>query len=63
MNKDAIKEYHQIMDSFEIIIDAMKWIQQEYDIYDFNTIVSISEVQLNNLRRFCINYIGDLEEC
>lgn len=63
MNKKAIEEYYEIMYTFEIIVSAMKWTQQKHDIYDFDKIISISEIQLNNLRRFCINHIGDLEEC
>ena len=62
MDKKAIIEYHEIMNTFEIIIDAMKWIQQKHDNYDFDVIIAISEVQLNNLRRFCINHVGDLDE-
>ena len=61
MNKEAIIEYHKIMNTFEIIIDAMKWIQYNHDNYDFDTIIAISENQLNNLRRFCINHVGNLE--
>ena len=49
------------MNKFEIIIDAMKWIQYNHDNYDFDTIIAISENQLNTLRKFCINHVGDLE--
>lgn len=61
MNKEAIQEYYEIMQTFEILVSAMKWIQQEHEIYDFDTIIAISEIQLNNLRCFCVNHIGDLE--
>ena len=61
MDKEAIIEYHEIMNSLKITIDAMKWIQYKHDNYDFDTIIAISENQLNNLRRFCINHVGELE--
>ena len=60
-NTDVEIEYHKIMNTFEIIIDAMKWIQYNHDNYDFDTIIAISENQLNKLRKFCINHVGDLE--
>lgn len=62
MDKEAIIEYYEIMNTFEVLINAMKWIQKEHDNYDFDVIIAISEIQLNNLRRFCINHVGDLEE-
>lgn len=49
------------MNTFEILVDAMKWVQYKQDNYDFDTIIAISEIQLNNLRKFCINHVGDLE--
>ncbi|MBQ7764328.1 hypothetical protein IJ384_03045 [bacterium] len=62
MDKDAIVEYYEIMNTVEILIKAMKWIQQKQNNYDLDVIIAISEIQLNNLRRFCINHVGDLEE-
>ena len=62
MNKEAIVEYYEIMNTFEILIDAMKWIQQQQNNYTFEVIIKISQIQLNNLRRFCINHVGELEE-
>ena len=62
MNKTAIIEYHEIMNTFEIIVDTMKWVQHNHDSYDFDTIIAISENQLNNMRKFCINHVGDLED-
>lgn len=61
MNKDAIIEYYKIMNTIEILIKAMKWVQYKQNNYDFDTIIAIFEIQLNNLRKFCINHIGDLE--
>lgn len=61
MNKDAIIEYYKIMNTIEILIKAMKWVQYRQNNYDFDTIIAIFEIQLNNLRKFCINHIGDLE--
>ena len=62
MDKNAIIEYYEIMNSFEVLIAAMKWIQQEQDNYDFDVIIAISEIQLKNLRKFCINHVGELNE-
>ena len=62
MDKKAIIEYYEIMNTFEVLINAMKWIQKERNNYDFDVIIAISEIQLNNLRRFYINHVGDLEE-
>ena len=54
-------EYYKIMNTIEILIKAMKWVQYKQNNYDFDTIIAIFEIQLNNLRKFCINHIGDLE--
>ena len=62
MDKNAIIEYYEIMNSFEVLIAAMKWIQQEQDNYDFDVIIAISEIQLKNLRKFGINHVGELNE-
>lgn len=62
MDKEAIIEYHEIMNSLKITIDAMKWIQYKQDNYDFDVIIAISEKILQNIRRFCVNYVGDIED-
>ena len=61
MDKEVIIEYYEIMNTFEILVDAMKWIQQEKDDFAYSTIIDVAEIQLNNLRRFCINHVGELE--
>ena len=58
MNKEAIIEYHKIMNTFEIIIDAMKWIQYHHDNYDFDTIITIKPM-LNQLQFHSLDSIKE----
>lgn len=63
MDKDAIEKYYNIMDELELIVLAQKSARKD----DFNpamdTIMKRCKILLNSMREFCINYVGELEEC
>ncbi len=61
MDKKAIIEYHEIMNTFEVMVDAMKWLREEKNYYSYSSIIDVAELQLKNLRKFCINYVGEIE--
>ena len=61
MDKKAIIEYHEIMNTFEVMVDAMKWLREEKNDYSYSAIIDVAELQLKNLRKFCINYVGEIE--
>lgn len=61
MDKKAIIEYHEIINTFEVMVDAMKWLREEKNDYSYSAIIDVAELQLKNLRKFCINYVGEVE--
>lgn len=61
MDKKTIIEYHEIINTFEVMVDAMKWLREEKNDYSYSAIIDVAELQLKNLRKFCINYVGEVE--
>lgn len=62
MNKEAIEEYHNIMDEMELIVLAQKSARKDDFNPSLDTIMKRCGLLLNDMRQFCINYVGDLEE-
>lgn len=61
MDKDAITEYNSIMNTFEVIVLAMKRTQDEKNKICQDCIIEVSEKLLKDLQRFCINHVGFIE--
>lgn len=62
MKKEGITEYNSIMNTFEVIILAMKRMQDEKNKIAQDSIIEVSERLLKDLQRFCINHVGFIEE-
>lgn len=62
MDKKAIAEYNSIMNTFEVIVLAMKRMQDEKNKISQDSIIEVSERLLKDLQRFCINHVGFIEE-
>lgn len=62
MDKKAITEYNSIMNTFEVIVLAMKRMQDENNKISQDSIIEVSERLLKDLQRFCINHVGFIEE-
>lgn len=62
MNKQAITEYNSIMNTFEVILLAMKQMQSENNKIAQASIIEASERLFKDLQLFCVNNVGFIEE-
>ena len=62
MDEKGIKEFNEIMKMFETSLYALKWLKNG-NYGDYDSLVVQNEHLLKRLRAFCINYVGDAEEC
>ncbi len=61
MNKEAIKEYYNILNMFKVSLYALKWLEQGGKGY-YEAVCSQNEYLLTKLLIFCVNHVGDLED-
>ncbi len=63
MQPETIKEFHDIINTLETTLCALKWQQKENNnIFCFDAEISVFDAALKRLKECCINQVGCLDE-
>ncbi len=60
MEKEAIEEFHNILDMYVVSLQALKTLEKEYSSFNYECIITQNEFLLKKLIAFGINHVGDM---
>ena len=63
MQQEIIKEFYDIINTFETILYALKWQQhQNSGIFCYDAEIEVFDSTLKRLKECCVNNIGCIDE-
>lgn len=63
MQQEIIKEFYDIINTFETILYALKWEQhQNSGIFCYDAEIAVFDSTLKRLKECCVNNIGCIDE-